>query len=524
MPDQLLQQKIFPYDGAQDSTKNPILISPKDVVDSNNIVYTTYSTKKLRPGLRHAFSPVPAIGKAILGQIDFWRLGKQRVVFYDGNRIHAIDPQTGNRDDISGANVIPVQEAISFEVFSGLLIAFFTGKQTPPKAWTMSGDMFNLGAAVPNAPFGRAWLNSLWIPDPNIPGRLLKSQTGNPTLFTGGDSLAIDLDVNDQDPDGITAIFPPFFGSLYVAKRLSIYKITPVILADGSVSFGKSPKISDGIGCISHNAAVAAESQIFFPSDWGWHIFESTDKISGVDTDLLSRDIQPKWVDDVNFLRSSFIQSVYDRSLNSILCIFPPASYLFPADVWGYSLAAGKWYRWKSFNHTSVCRYLEPNQKRLRTLMGSADGSIGILDQAVQSDYGQKYGCSFQSGLIVPSGAPDDQFAFNYLAPLFVPQVDGMFTVTYKIDGRVMDTKSFEMTDTSLGGILGVSFTLGETALGGLPQIKLDKREMFGNGMAYQLYVKYVPRSGEDLNTSFEMIGIFVDVSKVTKGVGERVA
>jgi len=41
MPEALLQQKIYPYDGAYDATKHPLLISPKDVVDSQNIIYTT---------------------------------------------------------------------------------------------------------------------------------------------------------------------------------------------------------------------------------------------------------------------------------------------------------------------------------------------------------------------------------------------------------------------------------------------------------------------------------------------------
>ncbi len=161
MSDQPLQQKIFPYDGTFDATKNPILISPKDVVDSNNIVYTTYSTKKLRPGISPALSPAPAIGRPILRQIDFWRLSQQRIVSWDGKRIYAFDPLTGVRQDITGTNDLPEDEAVTFVVFAGLLIIFFTGGETPVKYWTMSGELKNLSDNCPRAPFGVIWLNSL---------------------------------------------------------------------------------------------------------------------------------------------------------------------------------------------------------------------------------------------------------------------------------------------------------------------------------------------------------------------------
>lgn len=523
MPDQILQQKIFPYDGSQDSTKNPLLISPKDIVDSDNIVYTTYSTKRLRPGLRKAFPIPPPPGKRILAGIDFWRLGKQSLVYYDGSRLKTIDPLTSKFDDITGNNILPVDEPTNFLAFQGLLLAFFGGGQTPIKAWTQQGSVFDLSLSAPNAPFGRLWLNSLWIPDPSVPGRILKSKTGDPTDFLSGDAAELDLDISDGDPDGITAIFPPFFGSLYVSKRLSVFKITPVILQDGSVYFSQE-KISDGVGCISHAAVVAAESNIFFPSDWGWHTFESTNKLSAIDTDLLSRDIQPIWVNDTNFNRSQYIQATYDRSLNSIVTIFPSASFNFPTDVWGFSLIAKKWYRWKNFNHTAICRYVEKKARRLRTMAFSSTGEIGILDEDIKTDYGKKFGCSLQSGIICPSGGLDDNFAFDFLGPIFVPQPGGKFTISYKIEGQFIEEMEFSMKDTTLGDELAVDFKLGQSVLGGIPEVKLVKNAAQGYGCMYQLFINYEPLDGEDESIGFELLGILTDVTPITKGIGERVA
>lgn len=523
MPDQLLQQKIYPYDGSQDSTKNPILIDAKDVIDSNNICYTTYSTKKLRPGIKPLLVAPQPMARHALAIIDFWRLGVQRIVKWDGQRITATDPSTGIIEDITGTAVLPIDEMATFCVFQGLLIICFYGGATPIKAWVGSGPIFDLSASAPNSPFAMVWLNSLWVSDPAIPGKLNKSNTGDPTDFLTGDATELLLDINDSDPEGITAIFPPFFNSLYVSKRLSIFQIEPTFLSEGFLVY-KLTKISDGIGAVSHSAVVAAESQIFFCSDWGWHIFQSTNKIAGIDTDLLSRQIQPVWVNDTNFNRAKYMQSAYDRGLNSILCVFPAAAFNYPTNLWGYSLVAQKWYRWQDFNHTSLCRYTEVTTKRLRTLVGGADGRMGFLDESTKTDYGRRFSCFLQSGIISPAGAPDDQFSFNYIGPLFVPQIGGQFTISYKIDGRFIETKTYSMEDTSLGDELGVDFVTGVSVLGGIPEIKFNKTRMKGYGMLYQLFVEYQPAINEDDSIGFELLGVFVDVSPVTKGIGEKVA
>lgn len=527
MADQPLQQKIFPYDGAFDATKNPILISPKDVVDSDNIVYTTYSTKKLRPGITLTVDSSPNLSKSILAQFDFWRLGNRRVVYWDGKKIYAVEPESGEKQCISGMLSLPENEAVTFTVFNGLLLIFFSGGQQPVLYWTMSGSLQVLSPNCPNAAFGVVWLNKLWVPDPTVPGRVFGSQSGDPTDFIGNtdspDVVVQDLDVGDGDPEGITSIFPPFFGSLYVSKRLSVYRLTPVTLADGSIAFSQS-KISDGTGCISHSCVVAAEGNIFFPSDWGWHTFKSTTMLSEIDTDLLSRDIQPLWVNDTNFSQSKYFQASYDRELNSILCIYASGSSTYPDSLWGFSFVAKKWYRWSGYNQTSICRYVEPGGKRMRTLVGSFDGRTGMIDSSINKDHGVPFGCFIQSGLICPGGTPDEDYVFNAIAPLFVPQVSGKFRVTYKIDGRTMESKDFDMTQTDVGGELGVDFIPGITPLGGVPQIKLDKREMAGNGMIYQLFIEYDPTLNVDDLVSFELLGILVDVSSATKKYGERVA
>lgn len=518
MPENVLQQRLYPYDGSQDSTRHPILISPTDITDSDNIIYTTYSTKKKRPGISEAWDTRPPGNLNIIGGVDYWRLGTQYVVYYDGYSLYAVS-SSGVWTSISSGIPLPVNETVSFTRYNGLLITFFGGAATPPKKWTQTGVVSNLGTDVPYAAFGRVWLNRLWVPDPSVPGRVAYSRTGDPTAFTGGDSGTIDLDVSDGDPDGITAIFPPFFGGLYVAKRLSIYKIEPVILSDGSIIFSQV-KILDGIGCNSHNAVVAVESNIIFTSDRGIHLFQSTDKISGVETQFLSASIQPDWVGGVNFRRAKYMQAVYDTELNSYILIFPRAGRNYPTDVWGYSLAANKWYRWRDYNQTAIFRYIDFNNKKAKTMIGSNSGDFGFIDTSTNKDYGNQYSIYIESGIISPI-SPDEQFTFESITPIFVPQSSGEFTLKYKIDGRVVDTLTFDMTDDSLGDPLG-EFILGESYLGGVPNVKVDKRNIGGNGMFYQLIISHKATGSND--EGFELLGILTDIDNVSKATGVTVA
>lgn len=517
----ILQQTLIPYDGSQDSTKHPVLISPKDIVDSDNIVYTTYSTKKKRPGIKQAFDIRPPGNRKILGGVDYWRLGVQKVVVYDGKNIRAIDPSTGKEDNINGSTPIPVDESVTFVKFYGYLIIFFGGGNTPPQAWTGSGKLVDLSSSAPNGSWGVVFLNSLWIPDPDVPGRINKSNTNDPTDFITGDAGTLDLDINDGDPSGLTAGFPPFNGNLYVTKRFAVYKIKPNLVS-GSIIYSIEKISSGDIGCIAHNAAISVENSIIFPSDRGFHVLNSSDKISGIDTNFLSVNIQPDWVNDTNFSRAKYMQAAYDTELNAYLIIFPRASRLYPSDVWGFSLVAKQWFPWKDFSHTSMFRYVDTINQRKRTMVGSSLGDIGYLDTSVNTDYGEHFNIYIRSGIINPAQKPDEEFTFETFGALFVPQISGKFTVTMKIDGQVANEIEFDMTSDEDGKLLGVDWTLAVDPLGGIPQVIFDKQNIEGLGTFYELIITHEPDSNASEEEGFELLGITTDVVPLKKGTGRK--
>lgn len=521
MPEAILQQKIYPYDGSLDATKHPLLISPKDVVSAENIIYTHYSTKKNRPGITEIFPGVfPYVGK-ILSGIDFWRLGVQRVVIYNGFQILAFNPNSNTFENISLNFNVPVDDVVHFKTFAGLLIITFSDPNTPIKAWVGTGQLLDLsdfGVGVPpNAPFCEIWLNKLWLPDPSIPGRLLHSATGT-VNFVGGNAGAEDLDVNDNDPEGLSSIFPPYFGSLYVTKFFSVYQLKPVILGDGTLIFSQS-KISDGVGCVSHGSVAAAPQNLFFASHEAIHYFQTSDRISAIEIDGFSDQIAPLWTGETNFKRMKYARAIYEKNLKSYILLYPSESNNFPDSAWGFSLIAKKWYHWNDYNQTCLFSYTNPLTKKLNTIVGSSDGRLGVIDETVSTDYGKPVPISIRSGITAPGGAPDDQFIYNQIIPIFVPQESGKFEITYKIDGRVIETLEFEMSDDSLSDFLGIDFILGQSVLGGIPQLLVDKRNIIGNGMFYELLITY---SGE--GSGFELLGILMNVDRVAPRLGRTVA
>jgi hypothetical protein len=183
-----------------------------------------------------------------------------------------------------------------------------------------------------------------------------------------------------------------------------------------------------------------------------------------------------------------------------------------------------KLYRWRHYNQTALAEYIDFRTGELRTAVGSFTGDVGFIDQSKHTDYGKRYPLIIQSGIVAPTGSPDDRYRFQFLAPIFVPQVAGTFTITYFIDGRPIETQSFSMTSEELGDPLGVDFRLALSRLGGLPQFKLEKRTINGYGMTYQLLIQFDPQDTEDPAVDFELLGILMDVDQMsTKTVGTTV-
>lgn len=526
MADTSSRLNLFPYDGGFDATKHPVLLDPKDLVEMNNIIYTTYNTKKLRPGISEIWTGTsPYLNGRIISSIDFHRSSYQWIVFFDGKKIRARN-FSGIEIDITPGAVYLNGENVCFLVYTGLLIAFFPGTTYKPHYWTGSGFMEEIADAPEGCSFGRVWLNSLWVDDPAVPGRLLKSKTGDPLDFTTSDAEEFDLDVNDGDPSGITAIFPgnasggSNTNNLFVSKRLSLYRITAQYDSTlGSFYFYQS-KISDGLGCVSHHSAVAVEDYILFASDRGIHVLSGSTNQSGMETDFLTKDIQPLYVGDLNSTRAAYMRAVYDPTRNCYLIAYPEKGRDYCSSVWGFSLYSKRFFRWQGFEQSCLFRYIDPVDGVIRVGTGSTTGKMGYLNDEIHSDFGVKYGAYLQSGIIIPDGKIRNSYSLSKLAACYVPQSNGKITVSYRVNGYNVESIDFEQYSSDNEEVLGDNFILGSSTLNSIPQIISDTVNTKSYGEFFQFSVEYKPDSSSEEDAGFELLGLVMDLQPTSSSIG----
>jgi hypothetical protein len=500
------QTQLLPYDGEQNSTRNPLLLDPKDVVLAENVIYTDDSTKRLRPGLKKAFESKPWGNTKIISQIQYHTFDKGwRLVCYDGLKIFSLDENL-NYDVLQSSIDIPLNTNVVFEVFFGVLCIFFGDKITYPLKWTMTGAMTQLHSTAPVCTLGRVFQNRLWVDDVSVPGRVLYTGVNSLDFSSGGE---VDCDPFDGDPDGIRAIHPPLFGSFYVSKRLSTYKIA--FQFDGTDIFYYSVKLSNSIGCVSHSASVASEGAIFFPSDKGIHVLDQSDKISGIETQFLSDPIRKNYINTVNFERSEYMRGFWDTELNSYVLLFPSVGSEYSNEAFGFSAKAGKWYYWPLFNHTSACTFIDSNDsKKRKTLLATNNGNFGFFDFTINSDYGVRNRFRIVSSILLPTGNVKGYQVLEYITLVCQNIIDGKIKLTSLIDGRFSEEIFFDMTD-KVPAKISESFKIGSSAIGGITPYMHNTQKAKGSGRSFQFVLDWEPDQSLDETAVPEILGVILD-------------
>lgn len=526
MVDKYPQQKIYPYLGSQNSTVHPVLINPKDIVFSDNIIYTLSNTKKNRPGLYRFFpNQKPSGSEAIVSGVDFhsWNATTfsfdQYFVYVQGTNVKAYNVANDTYTIIKSNIATGYQ--IVFEKFFGLLIMCVGDKRTVPQMWNGIGlmeDLYDDAIFDVHPTICRAFYNRLWIDDPAIPGRSYGSTTGDPTDWTT-DVKEVDYNLTDGDPIGLSAFMPPKDGLMYVGKRHSLYSLNPTYVS-GSIEF--IPKeISTGadIGCISHNACVSAAGQIFFPSERGFHRLVSSDIILGIDTQFASAKIQYDWVNSISMEKAQLMHSEYDPEYNSIFVVYAKDQDTYANHLFGYSLTSEDWYHWESFGQSAVGRIVDAQKKR-KTVFLSKFGDVGFLNSNKTSDYGQRFTMKIKSGIISPSGYPDGAYKFKFANFVFTPCSSGSFEFILRQNGRHIQTYTIPLVPSEDYNNLGDEFILGLSNLGGVPSVYSYPQELKGDGMFYDFLITFTPKADSE---NLDIIGILMDVDPIRKkniGVG----
>lgn len=337
-----------------------------------------------------------------------------------------------------------------------------------PATVTATGATLTFTVTPPAASILREHLERLWTNDKTNLDRLQFSSTGNPEEWGGlGDSGAVDIGVGDGDPGGITAIFPSFKGVLFVAKRTKLYKISGFTPEDFEIEL-----ISSGVGCVSHNSVASIDQDdMYYVSERGIHSVSTTQQYGDFIGSYLSKDIQKTFNDTFTKNRLKYCWGAYlaEKNIYAIAVTDSSLSATENLAIWAYNIPQQAWHRqFKGLPCASLAVVRDPDA--VRFYIGSN------VSRIFKSFTGVKYDVSTAGALVaIPMRVKTGMLymdknaytmkAYRKFALFYRAEGSHTITVTLKIDNYPPQTLAF--TNTSSSDLLGTTFILGTSTLGG---------------------------------------------------------
>lgn len=417
----------------------------------------------------------------------------------DGDRTYIVDAGTSYTIPAGGLT------RASMCTFENRLIVCTEGANNVTKHYfptdlSGSGELDDIDntasyAATPKASFCREHLGRLWLNDKANPDRLHYSAPGTYNVWQGaGDSGAIDCGVGDGDPEGITAIFPTFKGTLFASKRSKLYRIS------GQYPENFFPeKISDSIGCVGH-AAVAAIDQddIIYVSDKGLHSLNATQQYGSFNSVYFSKDIQPTINNEWQRSRQKFIQLAYIQQDNTLAIGVAEEADTNQNQVYMYNLNEKKWFRWPNVSCASIATINSPDRQRF--YFGGANGRIaysfvGSNADTTAAGLEQSVEMSISTGLIFPVADPSIDVAYKKLTVMLKARGSYNLTLGFKIDNFA--TQSLTLNNITSGDLLGTSFILGNSILGISRVSAAYTQQVDGYGRGFKITIRQTGASSD---------------------------
>lgn len=485
------------------------------------------------------------LNTTIVASIDYWKYDssskvktQQYVMVGSNGRIYSCST-TGTVADISSTFKFSNGcVSASMVVFNNkVFICADSGGSTlyVPRIWTGTGNVAlatNNGSTFPSTlrpTICGLWLGRIITNNKSNPDRLHYCATTDEDKWDGtDDSGAVDIGVNDGDPDGITAIFPPFQGDLFVAKRTKIYRIR-----DEASDLFPIDQISNGIGCISHNSVAAIEQDdVFFVSDRGVHSLATTSKYGGFESTFISKDIQGSFNDDFTRSRLKYSHGAYLANINCYMVAVTDSEslnlvegstsqllYELPVTasmnncIYLYNIPLKAWYRWPNISCASLMVANDLDKRRVyignHVARISKTLTVNNYDISTQ-DENRAITMQITSGLIYTDNNPYTKKAYKKFSLFYKPEGSHNIIVSIAV-GNINASSStaensFNYSGSSSAALLGSTFTLGSSTLGS---------NAVGEPIIYQMvgYGKYIIVSIEQsgLNESGRIMGMSIE-------------
>lgn len=428
---------------------------------------------------------------SIIGHHDYWRTDPSNVKVrlliaitslgwffkYDdnGRRVRLTD---------AGTAYVTNPTTAMFAVMNNRLIIAVDGIGNIPKKYRPedSANVQNLGGTPPDFSLVQQHQGRIWTNDKIRKDRLHYSATANPEAWQGvDDSGALDLGVNDGDPEGITLITPTFKDNIFATKRTKTYQVA----GNSQENYAIIP-VTNGIGSNAGQSAVAVDfDDVLYASEKGIHSLQTTNNYGDFTGAFVSNKIQPTYRDFIQG-RYKYIKSVYVSDINSVAFAVSELSNTTNDNLYLYNVNIKEWYRWPNINAQSLA--IRKVEDSFKLTAGTNKGRIIIAQQGDFTDFGtQAITYRIKTGTIYVDQNPMTMKGFKKLTLLYRPKGNYQFTAKIKIDGYEQQTVSFG--DFAATDVLGTDFILGSSILGGvgIPAPFSHQIDGYGRGIVIEI-------------------------------------
>lgn len=527
MPPRTQNFALLPWAGGLNTTLDPSQIPANQLTVADNILFGIRGSRTKREGINHDFDDQSAGTDYIIGLHDFWYGSSSKTQKYVGvnsaRAMYTWSPSNGTRTTLTDAGTAwsGTLTTCSMVTFNNLCIFAADGSGNVVKKWSGSGNVADLDGTPPQASILRTHIGRLWANDKTNNDRLHYSPAFDHTKWNGtGDSGAFDIGVGDGDPDGITAIFPTFKGDLFVAKRTKLYRLVGATPEDMQII-----KVSDSIGCISHNSVVQiGQDDIMWVSEKGIHSLQAVNAYGDFTSADVNVDIQGTFSDELSRSRLKYSFGAYLPQINSVAWAFTESSNLNRTlttssvnnAVYLFNVPLKAWYRWPDIPCSSMMVANDSDQKRF--YFGTHTNRISKSFNGTTYDLVGNNGTHtaitmwVTTGQIFPNPDPTTLIGFKEFILYYRPQSNTTVNVSVKIDNQTLSSANQLVYQESSGGTpLGTGWTLGSTILGTSAIMSGYGRGIDGIGHSAKITIEESSLTGE-----LEIQGIGLRVEPLT--------
>lgn len=468
--------------GGLNVTDNELIVPPQQMVDARNISIAQTLSRKKRPGQVlytlgsfEGTSSYPELGAPIRGIVQYHRFASssgdtlQDIFLHQGSKVWSIEDRLSPALERQNGFSLSATGIPRYQVFEGVL--FFTTSEVTDgyKKWNgLAQPAGDIEAANP-PPDGAGTLLGSWLGrmvmagNPDFPFRVYLSGPYEPELWDtvdGGTSFDLTY---DNEPGGITAIFPERDGLLFIATSRSIYQLSA--LDPNDVATFSLRRVTRGVGCVGQGTVVATPNDVLFMSQRGLHSLRKIIVSDQSEITFLSRDVQRIFTQLLNPELLPQASAQWDEKDNLYVVSVPSDGQFTNDIVLSYNINFDLWLIWDGINARSLGLLVQDSRQYV--LAGREDGRITYLDGDQTADLDAGFSCSFKTGKFFPDGDITSEKEFVSVAVLVSATAVSDITISWSIDS--LDSSKNGSVTVPIGqGIetLGNDFILGQSRLG----------------------------------------------------------